>query len=420
MVSEEPDILISLCLSYFNNLVLFVVLRLLKSWIHVDQNYFPERLHQLYIVNTPWYFSSLLGMFQPFIDKKTRKKIKVFQGDFLSTLREHIDLDMIPEDLGGSNTMSYSGSPSELSGVSLLQVQAYVEQEFFDPESTRVTTPAEEASISAIQNFAAKASRQESSADIQSSIYYTRSSPAELAAALNRSPPSLSAGSNRNSDLSVEMVQMSSVFNVKISGVENFKTHDEYIIDVEYDEKVKWQARHRYSDFVKFRAIILNILPPSARKIFPSMPPKVIFGRRSPKVVQQRKEKLSTFLQTLLTQIRSEAYFDGIKLSSRREEEHQLFVFLDAYKALQSYVEETDVYDESGHTFDISFRDTDVISPTSATGGRVVPLLPPPGNPHGGPLNQILHTRNRRVSAAFLSVCVLVLSLVGNVYLLQS
>jgi hypothetical protein len=216
------------------------------------------------------------------------------------------------------------------------------------------------------------------------------------------------------------MVQMSSVFNVKISGVENFKTHDEYIIDVEYDEKVKWQARHRYSDFVKFRAIILNILPPSARKIFPSMPPKVIFGRRSPKVVQQRKEKLSTFLQTLLTQIRSEAYFDGIKLSSRREEEHQLFVFLDAYKALQSYVEETDVYDESGHTFDISFRDTDVISPTSATGGRVVPLLPPPGNPHGGPLNQILHTRNRRVSAAFLSVCVLVLSLVGNVYLLQS
>jgi len=404
---------------------------LLKSWIHLDQNCFPERLHQLFIVNTPWYFSSLLGMFQPFIDKKTRKKIKIFQGDFLNALQDHIDLETIPKDLGGQNDMSYTGSPSELSGVSLLQIEAYVQQEFFNPESTRVTSPEEEASIAAIQNLAAKASRP--STDIQSSIFYANSRPNALAEAMKmrRSPGSFSPGSNRNSDLSIEMLFMSSVFSVKISGVEHLSTHDEYIIDVEYDDKVKWQVRHRYSEFDKFRTLILKIVPPSARKLFPPLPPKVIFGRRADKVVQHRREKLSSFLKALLAQIRSEAYFDGIKLSSRREEEHQLFVFLDAYKALQAYVEDTDYTsdedggeegdddstDENGQSYDLSFRDREVVP--MAAGGRVM-LRPPHGSPNGGPLDQILHTRNRRVSAALFSVCVFVLSLVGNVYRLQS
>lgn len=198
------------------------------------------------------------------------------------------------------------------------------------------------------------------------------------------------------------------------------------MIDIEYDGKFKWQVQHRFADFVKFRRKITNILPSSARKTLPMLPPKVLFSRRSSKVVEGRRIKLQSFLSSLLTQIRSEASFDGIKLSSRREEEHQLFLFLDAYKALQSYVEDTDyTSDEDSMTggrisgsFDESFRGSDLglmRQRASSSGSRVISLVPDPSSrprtpPHGGPLDDILHTKHRRVSAALLSVCILVLS----------
>jgi hypothetical protein len=215
-------------------------------------------------------------------------------------------------------------------------------------------------------------------------------------------------------------------------------SHEEYVVAIEYDEKVKWQVRRRYSEFDTFRKKLLAILPSSARKTLPPLPPKVLFNRRSSKVISDRREKLTYFLSSLLSQIRSEASFDGIKLSSRREEEHLLFLFLDAYKALQSYVEDNDFtsddeasedndndcddasIDENSGSFDLSFRDRQqLLSPRGSASGRVVPLLPSSGDPRGGPLDKLLHTRNRRVSAALFSVCVLVLSLVGNVYRLK-
>ena len=229
---------------------------MLKSWIHLDQNYFPERLHRLFIVNTPWYFSSLLGMFQPFIDKKTRKKIKVFQGDYLSALTEHMDISTIPEEHGGTSTVTYKEAHSELTGVSLLQIQAFVRQELFSPESTRVTTPEEEEALREIakrsrasktkRGMGSRQSNQEKGHDqdgeedeeiMQTSIYYSvpASSASESSADGSPAPSSLSAasssppssppavgtgGGNRNSDLGIEMTYMSSVFKVKVTEVE--------------------------------------------------------------------------------------------------------------------------------------------------------------------------------------------------------
>lgn len=122
-----------------------------------------------------------------------------------------------------------------------------------------------------------------------------------------------------------------------------------------------------------------------------------------------------------------------------------MFIFLEAYRALQSYVEELDYTsddeindddedenvahdsgDDNANDNDISFRDRrHVALPRNIIavrqGGRVSTLsMSPSYAPHGGPLDRLLHTRNRRVSAALLSVCVLVLSLVGNVYRLQN
>ena len=404
----------------------------------MDQNYYPEKLHCLYFINSPWYFSSLMGMFNPFIDKKTRKKIKILQNDFLAPLSENIDISTIPEDLGGTSKVSYDGSYSELSGVSLMQVQAYVQHEFFDPESTRVTTPEEDDSLRAIHSYAVKANRQENTCedDVRmSSVYFAAKLPPTLTAALNS--PLYAPSDNQNCDLATEMTYMSSVFRVGINGVEvrgsrefscysltrylflqALPTHDEYVIDIVYDEKIQWLVKRRYSEFVSFRKKVWGILPPSVRSTLPPLPPKTIFNKRSPKVVSERLVQLPKFLSTVLSQIRSEATFDGMKLSSRREEEHQLFLFLDAYKALQSHVEEAD------YTSDDESGDGDNDSDSSGENNEVETEFSFHDRQRnvisdGGPLNEILHTRHRRISAALLSVCVLVLSLVGNIYQLK-
>jgi hypothetical protein len=73
----------------------------IKQILQVDQNYYPERLYKLYIINSPWYFPALYGMFKPFIDQRTRDKINIFSSDFLLPMQEEIDLSEIPVDDGG-------------------------------------------------------------------------------------------------------------------------------------------------------------------------------------------------------------------------------------------------------------------------------------------------------------------------------
>lgn len=192
---------------------------MLKSWIRMDQNFYPERLHRLYIVHTPWYFSSLLGMFQPFIDKKTRKKIRVFQGDFLPALTEHIGIATIPEELGGTSKVSYCGPRSETTGVSPEQIDEYVREELLSPECTRVMTSEEDDAVLAIRNHAERAKAvQLDVVDTQASICYSAGLPPSLASAMDSGPVS-PEGRNRNSDLGIEMAFMSSVFRVNITGV---------------------------------------------------------------------------------------------------------------------------------------------------------------------------------------------------------
>ncbi|CUG94446.1 Hypothetical protein, putative [Bodo saltans] len=70
-----------------------------KDTMHILQNYYPERLGALYMLNTPWYFRAIATLVWPFIDKRTRAKI--FISMKLKNLTDCIAKDQLVEAFGG-------------------------------------------------------------------------------------------------------------------------------------------------------------------------------------------------------------------------------------------------------------------------------------------------------------------------------
>ncbi|XP_020233525.1 sec14 cytosolic factor [Cajanus cajan] len=72
------------------------------SALSILQDYYPERLGKLFIVNAPYIFMKVWQIVYPFIDNKTKKKIVfVEKNKVKSTLLEEIDHSQLPEIYGG-------------------------------------------------------------------------------------------------------------------------------------------------------------------------------------------------------------------------------------------------------------------------------------------------------------------------------
>uniref|UniRef100_A0A7N0TM99 CRAL-TRIO domain-containing protein n=1 Tax=Kalanchoe fedtschenkoi TaxID=63787 RepID=A0A7N0TM99_KALFE len=70
--------------------------------LSILQDYYPERLGKMFIINAPYIFMTMWKVIYPFIDSKTKKKIVfVEKKTQLSTLLEDIDESQLPEVLGG-------------------------------------------------------------------------------------------------------------------------------------------------------------------------------------------------------------------------------------------------------------------------------------------------------------------------------
>ncbi|XP_028766240.1 phosphatidylinositol transfer protein 3-like [Neltuma alba] len=70
--------------------------------LKILQDYYPERLGKLFIVNAPSIFMAAWKIVYPFIDKKTKKKIVFVENKKLkSRLLEDIEEDQLPEVYGG-------------------------------------------------------------------------------------------------------------------------------------------------------------------------------------------------------------------------------------------------------------------------------------------------------------------------------
>ncbi|EFQ97569.1 Sec14 cytosolic factor [Nannizzia gypsea CBS 118893] len=67
----------------------------------ISQNYYPERLGKLYIINAPWGFSTVFGMVKGFLDPVTVKKIAVLGSGYESELLSQIPAENLPVQFGG-------------------------------------------------------------------------------------------------------------------------------------------------------------------------------------------------------------------------------------------------------------------------------------------------------------------------------
>lgn len=68
----------------------------------ISQNYYPERLGKLYIINAPWGFSGVFNMVKGFLDPVTVEKIHVLGGKYQTELLGQIPAENLPKLFGGS------------------------------------------------------------------------------------------------------------------------------------------------------------------------------------------------------------------------------------------------------------------------------------------------------------------------------
>lgn len=68
----------------------------------IAQDYYPEMLGRMFIVNAPTLFSMAWSTIKGFLDEKTRNKITILGSKFQTQLLEDVDSENLPEFLGGT------------------------------------------------------------------------------------------------------------------------------------------------------------------------------------------------------------------------------------------------------------------------------------------------------------------------------
>lgn len=68
----------------------------------LSQNYYPERLGHLYLINTPWGFSTVWSVVKGWLDPVTVKKIHVLGSGYQSELLKQVPAENLPKQFGGT------------------------------------------------------------------------------------------------------------------------------------------------------------------------------------------------------------------------------------------------------------------------------------------------------------------------------
>jgi CRAL/TRIO domain len=68
----------------------------------ISQNYYPERLGKLYLINAPWGFSSVFSVVKGFLDPVTVDKIHVLGFNYKMELLEQVPAENLPVEFGGT------------------------------------------------------------------------------------------------------------------------------------------------------------------------------------------------------------------------------------------------------------------------------------------------------------------------------
>ncbi|KAI9901288.1 hypothetical protein N3K66_003105 [Trichothecium roseum] len=74
----------------------------LKEVSGLSQNYYPERLGKLYLINAPWGFSTVWSVVKGWLDPVTVSKIHILGSGYKTDLLKQIPAENLPEAFGGS------------------------------------------------------------------------------------------------------------------------------------------------------------------------------------------------------------------------------------------------------------------------------------------------------------------------------
>ncbi|KAI8084267.1 CRAL-TRIO domain-containing protein [Gilbertella persicaria] len=74
----------------------------LKAIAEIVQNYYPETLHRLFIVNAPSAFVVMFKVIKPWLNARTLEKIHVLGNNYQSILLKYIEPENLPDFLGGT------------------------------------------------------------------------------------------------------------------------------------------------------------------------------------------------------------------------------------------------------------------------------------------------------------------------------
>ncbi|KAJ4269663.1 cytosolic factor, phosphatidylinositol/phosphatidylcholine transfer protein [Fusarium torreyae] len=67
----------------------------------ISQNYYPERLGKLYMINAPWGFSTVWSIVKGWLDPVTVSKINILGSGYKSELLKQIPAENLPKQFGG-------------------------------------------------------------------------------------------------------------------------------------------------------------------------------------------------------------------------------------------------------------------------------------------------------------------------------
>lgn len=82
------------------------VKQFMKIASDLAQNYYPETLYKMFLINTSFFFSAVWTIVKAFIDEKTRNKVNVEKSAYQKKLLEYISEENLPSFLGGKCTCS--------------------------------------------------------------------------------------------------------------------------------------------------------------------------------------------------------------------------------------------------------------------------------------------------------------------------
>ncbi|KAI0086546.1 CRAL-TRIO domain-containing protein [Irpex rosettiformis] len=86
---------------------------LARGAFQVSQDYFPETMSQLAIVNAPSSFTAIWSVMRPWLAKETVEKVNVLGSNFSSYLLNLIEPEALPKSLGGKCTCEECGEHHE-------------------------------------------------------------------------------------------------------------------------------------------------------------------------------------------------------------------------------------------------------------------------------------------------------------------